>query len=504
MQSTQEDKMSREEIIYYVDNLIEANKKSYDKRLAPLLYEFFLRANEKFGWSREKFFEKITSFKDNVANIGFEKMKRSEGYFNNTKGIFLNKEIIRRIKENPESGVIYKYIINCFFHECQHATDLLIDDGIAVNYGLYEISEGTKINEKDTMLYEYANVLSTTIIASDEPMYYYNFAIAPNNTVGYEELILPGSIICSALDMSEIELAKLKDKGRDAFNLYLKNKFLEPEIVLDSFESNLNTIYNAYENDDKQNIALAVGNIVDVAVININGRVRQIFLEGENIEKNIERIYYDIYKIKKILEKVDSFYGIEDDKKIYNFERFETIEKLLDKVKLYKRFLDNRDTFTIVQQAQIHRGIIENDESIVKELIESNFEEEYYQNERIDIEEIVKKYYPQSNEPLNDNTALIEQVKQSFIKPTIKEKFKKILGIKEKQLLIQESKVEPELSEQPMLIQEAEVELEISENTDYKETLRYETPIIHDKGKEKQDTSIEDEESTRDGNEDIR
>ena len=349
MQSTQEDKMSREEIIYYVDNLIEANKKSYDKRLAPLLYEFFLRANEKFGWSREKFFEKITSFKDNVANIGFEKMKRSEGYF---------------------------------------------------NYGLYEISEGTKINEKDTMLYEYANVLSTTIIASDEPMYYYNFAIAPNNTVGYEELILPGSIICSALDMSEIELAKLKDKGRDAFNLYLKNKFLEPEIVLDSFESNLNTIYNAYENDDKQNIALAVGNIVDVAVININGRVRQIFLEGENIEKNIERIYYDIYKIKKILEKVDSFYGIEDDKKIYNFERFETIEKLLDKVKLYKRFLDNRDTFTIVQQAQIHRGIIENDESIVKELIESNFEEEYYQNERIDIEEIVKKYYPQSNEPL--------------------------------------------------------------------------------------------------------
>ena len=55
-----------------------------------------------------------------------------------------------------------------------------------------------------------------------------------------------------------------------------------------------------------------------------------------------------------------------------------------------------------------------------------------------------------------------------------------------------------------MLIQEAEVELEISENTDYKETLRYETPIIHDKGKEKQDTSIEDEESTRDGNEDIR
>ncbi len=80
MQSKQEDRMSREEIIYYVDNLIEANKKSYDKRLAPLLYEFFLRANEKFGWNRKTFFQKITSFKNNVEEIKFEKIKnKNEG-----------------------------------------------------------------------------------------------------------------------------------------------------------------------------------------------------------------------------------------------------------------------------------------------------------------------------------------------------------------------------------------------------------------------------------------
>lgn len=492
MQSKQEDKMSKEEIIYYVDNLIEANKKTYDKRLAPLLYEFFLRANEKFNWSREKFFEKITSFKNNVEKIKFEKMKGKGGYFSfdkNKKGIFLDKEKLKNIKENPANHIIYENIINPFFHECLHATDLFIDEGKAISAGLYEIFEGYILNEEDTMINEYANMLSSTIIASDKTIYYDHLGINTANNIGYQELDLPGSIICSALDMSEIELAKLKDKGRDAFNLYLKNKFLEPEVILDAFESNLNTIYNACKNNDKQNIALAVGNIVDVAVININGRVRQIFLEGENVEENIERIYYDIYKIQKILEKVDSFYGIGDDKEIYNFERFETIERLLDKVKLYKRFLDNRDTFTVTQQAQIHRGIIENDENIVKELIGSNLEE-YYQNERIDIEEIVKKYYPQSKEPLNDNTALIEQVRQSFIKPTIKEKFKKILGIKE----------------EPLLIQESKVKLELSENINYKETLKYETPIRHEINTEekKKDVSRGDEESMRNGNENIR
>ena len=266
----------------------------------------------------------------------------------NKKGIFLNKERLKKIKENPEDGVIYTRIINPFFHECQHATDLLIDDGIVVNYGLYEILEEDTVNKKDTMFYEYANVLSSTIIASDKPMYYDNSAIIPENTAGYEDLILPGSIICSAFDMSEIELAKFKDKGRDVFNLHLKNKFLAPETILDAFESNLNTIFNASKNNDKQNIALAVGSIVDVAVIAINGRIRQSFLEGENIKENLERIYYNIYKIQKILEKVDAEYEIEDDKEIYNFERAKTIQELLDIVKLYKKFLDNRDLFTIV------------------------------------------------------------------------------------------------------------------------------------------------------------
>lgn len=75
MQNIKEDKMSKEEIIKYVDNLTKANKR-YDKRLTPLLYDFFLRANEKFEWSREEFIHKYENFKNNVKKIKFKRLKK--------------------------------------------------------------------------------------------------------------------------------------------------------------------------------------------------------------------------------------------------------------------------------------------------------------------------------------------------------------------------------------------------------------------------------------------
>ena len=106
-----------------------------------------------------------------------------------------------------------------------------------------------------------------------------------------------------------------------------------------------------------------------------------------------------------------------------------------------------------------------------------------------DIEEIVKKYHLQSNEPLNDNTALIEQVKKSFIKPTIKEKFKKVIGIEQEEF--------------PMLPSVTEV-LKPTVQSNMRNDIRYETPIIHDRSAEQQDTLRDKEESTRNENEDIR
>lgn len=495
MQNKQEEKMSREEIIYYVDGLIKANKRSYDKRLSPLLYEFFLRANEKFEWSREEFFEKYKNFRYNVEKIKFEKMKGKGGYFSfnqNKKGIFLNKENLKNIKENPASYIIYENIINPLFHECQHATDVLIDDGIVISDGLCEISDGYILIVRDRMINEYANVLSSTIIASDRPLYYDILAISVANNVGYEVNTLPGSIMCAAFDMSEIELTKLKDKGREIFIRYLENKIFTSETVLEAFERSLNTIYNADENNDKENLILGLQNIIDIALIAIESRITKTFLENENTEESLERIYYSIYKIQELLEKIDSEYEIEDGKEIYSGERFDIIEEVKSRVCLYKRFLDNKDLFTNIEKGQIYNSIVhynkdKKDTDLARELIESKIEQEH-SNDEFNIEEIAKKYYLPSNEPLNDNTELISQIKQSFIRPTIKERFKKIIGIEQEEI--------------PILPLAAEIlePLKATEQPNLRDSVRYETSIIHNQSTEKQaeqDISRDDEESTR-------
>lgn len=130
MQSKKEDKMSKEEIIKNVDDLIKANKR-YDKRLTPLLYEFFLRANEKFEWSREEFFEKYQNFINNVKKIKFKRLENSTtGKFRILdQAIYIDKDRLKNMKKNPEKNLIND-IIDDFFHECSHATDLTRNNGI--------------------------------------------------------------------------------------------------------------------------------------------------------------------------------------------------------------------------------------------------------------------------------------------------------------------------------------------------------------------------------------
>lgn len=82
--------------------------------------------------------------------------------------------------------------------------------------GMYEIIRNNIVfrNELDTMFNEYANVLATELIASDEPMYYDKRGIETRDYVNYGHLNWPGSMMCAAFGISEIELAKLKDERK--------------------------------------------------------------------------------------------------------------------------------------------------------------------------------------------------------------------------------------------------------------------------------------------------
>lgn len=76
-----QDKMTQEEIIKYVDILIQEHKETYDKRLSPFLYDFFIRSNEKFEWTRQDFKRKYANFSNCVDEIIVEKLDKEYRYF---------------------------------------------------------------------------------------------------------------------------------------------------------------------------------------------------------------------------------------------------------------------------------------------------------------------------------------------------------------------------------------------------------------------------------------
>ena len=453
MQNSEVEKISREEIIKYVDELIAENKDSYDKRLAPLLYEFFLRANEKFEWTKQEFLDKYESFWHRVKDIEFKKLAKNidATIIYHEKKINLNIATLKQIKKNAKQDTIKENIIDALFHESLHATDFYVRDGNLLSAGLngviYDnIKDEYSLNEKDTMLDEYANVLSSSLIASDKPMYEDDLGINVINSGSYDILNLPGSIMCAAFDITEIEMAKLKDKGKRAFDLYLEDKFpyLNLEQVMDVFKSNMNVIFNARIRGDKANTAIGLGNIVDTALNIINIRMNNIPQE-ELHQESIERSYYDVYKIEQLLQKVDAQYKLKAKNEVYTFDRNDSIEELFGKLQEYRKL---------------------------------------YNLKEFDIGKIAKKYYVKSNEPLNDNTALIEQVRMSFKRPTIKEMLQELIG-KAKTKVLQEVKNTKELEVEAKFREEI-VANQISNKKDFKSRIKHETPIIVNKHINKQ------------------
>lgn len=499
MQSKQENKISREEIIHYVDNLIEANKNSYDKKLSPLLYEFFLRANEKFEWSREEFLKKYQNFKNNVKTLEVTDMEKvgmpslwSGGFSfrENSKGIYINEKNIERVKKEPTNKLINVYIIDTLFHECLHATDLIKENEDIKQYGLYHSGNN---NEGDTMLNEYANVLSSTLISSDETMYTDDCGIDFTNNGSYGNLKCPGEIVCAALDITEVQLAKLKDKGGDFFYEYLQNKFpyANIEAILDVFKSSLNVIFNASMNKDKENISLGFKNMIDAASNLISNRLEHTLSQGEDRKETLERIYYDIYKCGQIVKSVDRIYELEGNNEVFNSDTLSIGVELEKKVKIYNRFLDNEDLFTLKEKIDIENS--RNPEI----LIESKFDDDYIDLE-FNIKEIARKYYVQSDEPLNDNTKLEEYIRKTILKPTIKENISEAINIELEERILEQEKLEK--SEMPDIEKSEKLTTKEQEAANFRNSIKYETPIIHNKSTEKQeqqDISRDNEESTR-------
>ena len=316
MEELEREEISREDIITYVDMLLEKHRFSYNRRLAPLLYEFFLRSAKTFNWSKDEFLDKYINFNNIVKKIKFKKL--AEGTLGlhsyKDKSIYISEDFITELKKNNED--VYNQLIDTFYHECLHATDFEFRYGKEGKDGLKEIENGYEKNLKgdtniDMMLNEYGNIISSALISSNTGLYEKNVSIWPKLS-SYQSLWIPGTVFCTAFDISEKTIAELKDKGRVEFDKYFKEKYpyLKTDVIIEGFRDNLSIIHNAVTKKDKENIILGHLNIIELGNEIINQRILHEFTNERN-EEFVQRMYFNLHKIYVLINNTATEYKID-------------------------------------------------------------------------------------------------------------------------------------------------------------------------------------------------
>lgn len=425
--------ITRNEIIEYVDKLIKENRDTYDKRLDMLIYEFFLRATEKFHWDRITFLTKFTNFSKNVKIIQpikreyivrLEESQKKKFWGiarRDKKAIYVNEELVYNGK------IPIEIAINTFFHEFLHQTDYETQGENVVKDGLYTIFATTNAYVvAETMLNEIVNEVATYMITTDKSMKETNMPFLIN-TMGYEPLSPALSIMCASYDISEIELAVLKDKGRVELERYLEKKYpyIDNTFILSVYAVGINNIWNTYLNftenkSKKEDLEIAYQNVIDNAINIIRERIHHSFLEESYSEELVERMYFDREKIVRLMNYVKSIFKM--NKGTFKAE-YEKMDEVLEELRAYRKFSFSKYEEEDIKKIhrQIEQGIIDT------EFIESNVGEEYESKSYV-LKEIINKYYAPSAEPLNDNSKLIEQLTKHFRESNITEEFRS--GIK--------------------------------------------------------------------------
>ncbi|MBR6504175.1 MAG: hypothetical protein IKT41_00350, partial [Clostridia bacterium] len=309
MGKLQKEGLTKREIKKYVDELIEKNKNSYDARLAPLLYEFFLRSNKTFNWSKDEFLYKYNNFERNINTIKFAKLDqpvKGECDFDN-KEIHINENMIDKL--NLEEIEPYNELIDVFYHECLHATDY--DDKEELKDGLFKIENNKKKTINDSMLNEYGNIIASSLISSDTGLY---IKEPLPNLDGYESLHTPGTVFCAAFDISERTIAELKDKGREDFDRYFRKNypFLKTDYIIEAFTGNLNLMHNAVESEDKEHIKEGYINIFEMGNKILKTRMFEEFKIGAD-EEFIEKTHYNIIKMYTLMKQSVNLLDIDEN-----------------------------------------------------------------------------------------------------------------------------------------------------------------------------------------------
>jgi len=421
MEQMQREEISEKDITIYVDMLLQKHRFLYDKRVAPLLYEFFLRSHKTFNWSKDEFLDKYINFDTNVKKIRFKKLEKNTAEMNFIdNAIYINQEILSELKNANEET--YNNFINAFYHENSHAIDFYNRNGKRI-HGLLKIEDNEEKDvDEDILFNEYANIITSALISSNTGLYSESTKALPK-LLGYSDLHIPGAIMCTAFGISEKKIAELKDKGREEFDKYFKEKYpyLKTDVIIEAFRDNFNLIDNSVNNEDKENIILGHKNTIEIANEIIRLRLKNAFIQKPD-EEFTQRVYLNLEKIYTLKEEIIKTYKIDEVDLAQVREDWIYIAKLFN---FYKKFKDNEEIISNDGQVKILEQIKEGKLDI--ETLKSEIGVEKL-NEGIDYDpkEIADKYYSDLTKPLNDNTELIEHLRKAFSRPTIKERLENI------------------------------------------------------------------------------
>jgi len=200
----------------YIASKVQAvldRKPEYDSRIKHLIIPFFIRSQKIYDWDIDEFQERLNQVDLKIDKIVFEDLGNilTMGDTGGDKIRFNSRIFFDR------NGKQAWPILKTFFHELGHNTDVNNRESIKTKEALQIASLGSG------RFYEWCNTVFEKL-ASGESFYKRNNPMRLSQS-GYEALAPLGSMLSCALGISEIEFAKIKDKGKEYEKQFLGKIF---------------------------------------------------------------------------------------------------------------------------------------------------------------------------------------------------------------------------------------------------------------------------------------
>ena len=209
-----------------IEELLKRKGDKWNSGMGRLLIPFFIRSAVIFGWNKDELVTRINELDSSIKTIEYVDSGLKEEVLG-TAG----KEDIR-IRRNMYGYTMDNYHVplSTLYHEAGHAIDSNTREGI-----VSKTNEGYSFDK----FYEWRNTIFEYLVSRTSGSFYrdeYGFIVEPHS--GYIETLNVGSMLSAALGISELEFAKLKDKGNDSIGKFLMKVtgMPEEEVIPQSFK----------------------------------------------------------------------------------------------------------------------------------------------------------------------------------------------------------------------------------------------------------------------------